>query len=102
MQDLITENNLDRFDTTSLTWKHPNLSEHRLIELFIRMLSTIFDNGTRDRNVWDVTTRNGRGSAREREQVVLRCQLLYVSVLGVEPIRCPEESCESKLTVLET
>ncbi len=32
-EGLITERNLDRFDTTCLTWKHPNLSAERLSEL---------------------------------------------------------------------
>jgi radical SAM superfamily enzyme YgiQ (UPF0313 family) len=32
-QGLITENNLDRFDTTCLTWRHPSLSRERMSEL---------------------------------------------------------------------
>jgi hypothetical protein len=32
-QGLITEKNLDRFDTTCLTWRHPSLSRERLSEL---------------------------------------------------------------------
>jgi hypothetical protein len=32
-QGLITERNLDRFDTTCLTWRHPHLSSSRLSEL---------------------------------------------------------------------
>lgn len=32
-QGLITEKNLDRFDTTCLTWRHPNLTPERLSEL---------------------------------------------------------------------
>lgn len=32
-QGLITEKNLDRFDTTCLTWRHPSLSCERLSEL---------------------------------------------------------------------
>jgi hypothetical protein len=32
-QGLITETNLDRFDTTCLTWRHPSLSRERLSEL---------------------------------------------------------------------
>lgn len=32
-QGLITEKNLDRFDTTSLTWRHPCLSAKRMSEL---------------------------------------------------------------------
>lgn len=31
--DLITERNLDRFDTSCLTWKHPQLSANKLTEL---------------------------------------------------------------------
>src|SRR5207249_2702339 len=32
-QELITESNLDRFDTTCLTWRHPSLSRERLSEM---------------------------------------------------------------------
>lgn len=32
-QGLVTERNLDRFDTTCLTWQHPSLSRERLSEL---------------------------------------------------------------------
>jgi hypothetical protein len=32
-QGLITEKNLDRFDTTCLTWRHPSLSRERLSKL---------------------------------------------------------------------
>ena len=32
-QGLITERNLDRFDTTCLTWRHPSLSRERLSKL---------------------------------------------------------------------
>lgn len=64
--ELITETNLDRFDTTCLTWKHPNLSKQRMEELLYecyRRFSTI---GHAFKNVWNITKRNGRGSVRER------------------------------------
>jgi len=35
-QDLITEKNLDRFDTTCLTWRHPSLSRERLSQLLFK------------------------------------------------------------------
>ncbi len=35
-QGLITETNLDRFDTTCLTWRHPYLSRARLSELLFQ------------------------------------------------------------------
>ena len=35
-QGLVTEKNLDRFDTTCLTWRHPNLSREQLAGLLYR------------------------------------------------------------------
>ena len=32
-EGLITEKNLDRFDTTCLTWRHPHLSSEQMVEL---------------------------------------------------------------------
>lgn len=39
---LITERNLDRFDTTCLTWQHPRLSRQRLSELLFECYRTFF------------------------------------------------------------
>lgn len=39
---LITERNLDRFDTTSLTWRHPNLPPARLSELLFECYRKFF------------------------------------------------------------
>ncbi len=63
---LITEANLDRFDTTSLTWQHPNLSKHRMEELLYECYRRFSTVGHAVKNIWNITTRNGRGSARER------------------------------------
>lgn len=41
-QGLITEMNLDRFDTTCLTWRHPSLSRERLSELLFECYRKFF------------------------------------------------------------
>jgi hypothetical protein len=41
-QDLITERNLDRFDTTCLTWRHPCLSRERLSQLLFQCYRKFF------------------------------------------------------------
>jgi hypothetical protein len=41
-QGLITEKNLDRFDTTCLTWRHPSLSRKRLSELLFECYRKFF------------------------------------------------------------
>ncbi|MCU0712411.1 MAG: B12-binding domain-containing radical SAM protein [Pirellula sp.] len=63
---LIKETNLDRFDTTSLTWRHPNLSEHRMTELLYECYRRFSTMGHAIKNIWNIATQNGRGSARER------------------------------------
>lgn len=39
---LITERNLDRFDTTCLTWRHPSLSKQRLSEMLFECYRKFF------------------------------------------------------------
>ncbi|MDZ4851241.1 MAG: radical SAM protein [Pirellulaceae bacterium] len=41
-QGLITEKNLDRFDTTSLTWRHPSLSRDQLAKLLFESYRKFF------------------------------------------------------------
>jgi radical SAM superfamily enzyme YgiQ (UPF0313 family) len=41
-QNLIFEKNLDRFDTTCLTWRHPSLSKERLSELLFECYRKFF------------------------------------------------------------
>jgi hypothetical protein len=41
-QGLIHETNLDRFDTTSLTWRHPHLSAERMERLLFRCYREFF------------------------------------------------------------
>ncbi len=41
-EGLITERNLDRFDTTCLTWRHPNLSADQLQELLFSCYHKLF------------------------------------------------------------
>lgn len=63
--DLIVENNLDRFDTTCLTWKHPSLSPQRLSELLHECYRKFTSLGHSLNNIRNVAKQNGRGNLKE-------------------------------------
>jgi hypothetical protein len=63
---LIVERNLDRFDTTCLTWKHPNLSPERLSRLLYECYSKFNTVGHSLRNIRNKNRKNGRGSFKEK------------------------------------
>lgn len=65
-QSLIVEPNLDRFDTTCLTWKHPNLSPERLEELLYECYRKFNSVGHSLSNVQKISRQNGRGTLMER------------------------------------
>lgn len=50
-QGLITEKNLDRFDTTCLTWSHPDFTRERLSQLLFDCYRQFFSLGHALRNV---------------------------------------------------
>lgn len=52
-QGLITEKNLDRFDTTCLTWRHPNFTRERLSHLLFDCYRKFFSLGHALHNVKD-------------------------------------------------
>jgi hypothetical protein len=60
-QGLVTETNLDRFDTTCLTWRHPNLSRERLSQLLFECYRKFFSLRHALRNVKDKVRFRGRG-----------------------------------------
>lgn len=60
-QGLITEKNLDRFDTTCLTWRHPNLSRKRLSELLFHCYRNFFSLRHTLRNAKNELRFGGRG-----------------------------------------
>jgi hypothetical protein len=65
-QDLITESNLDRFDTTCLTWKHPNLSPERISAMLYECYRKFITLSHSIENVRNIARQNGRGSLKER------------------------------------
>ncbi len=65
-ENLIVESNLDRFDTTCLTWKHPSLSPLRLSELLYACYRKFNTVGHSLRNLQHVNRQHGRGSFMER------------------------------------
>ncbi len=67
LQDnLITERNLDRFDTTSLTWKHPNLSTERLSQLLYGCYRKFASLKHSVQNIRNTSSHNGRGTLLEK------------------------------------
>ena len=50
-EGLLTEDNLDRFDTTCLTWRHPNFSREQLAGLLFRCYRKFFSSGHLVRNL---------------------------------------------------
>ena len=48
---LVTEDNLDRFDTTCLTWRHPHFSREQLADLLFRCYRTFYSSGHTVRNL---------------------------------------------------
>jgi hypothetical protein len=50
-QGLVTEDNLDRFDTTCLTWRHPHFSREQLTRLLFRCYSKFFSTTHAVRNL---------------------------------------------------
>jgi len=65
-QDLITERNLDRFDTTCLTWNHPSLSRELLSELLYECYRKFASVSHTIKNIRGITRQNGRGSIPEK------------------------------------
>jgi hypothetical protein len=55
---LITETNLDRFDTTCLTWRHPNLSAKQLHDLLFTCYRELFSMSHFVRNMRDLNYRH--------------------------------------------
>ncbi len=55
---LITERNLDRFDTTCLTWRHPNLSAEQLQTLLFSCYRQFFSTAHLVQNMRDLNYRN--------------------------------------------
>ena len=58
-QGLIAEKNLDRFDTTCLTWQHPSFSADQLSQLLYSCYRQFFSLGHALRNLRRVSARQG-------------------------------------------
>ncbi len=52
-QGLITERNLDRFDTTCLTWRHPNFTRERMSQMLFDCYMKFFSSGHSLKNMRD-------------------------------------------------
>lgn len=60
-EGLITEQNLDRFDTTCLTWRHPSFSRQRLSELLFECYRKYFTLRHALHNARDIRHHHGTG-----------------------------------------
>jgi Radical SAM superfamily len=56
-EGLVTEDNLDRFDTTCLTWRHPCFSPEQLAGLLFRCYRKFFSSGHSVRNLMNLSWR---------------------------------------------
>ena len=59
-EGLVTEDNLDRFDTTCLTWRHPNFSREQLAGLLFRCYRKFYSSGHAVRNWMHLGRRRNR------------------------------------------
>ena len=59
-EGLVTEDNLDRFDTTCLTWRHPNFSREQLAGLLFRCYRKFYSSGHAVRNLMHLGRRRNR------------------------------------------
>jgi hypothetical protein len=66
---LISETNLDRFDTTSLTWRHPNLSSVQLQDLLYSCYRKLFSGRHFLQNMRDFNYRQPSALRHALEQV---------------------------------
>ena len=57
---LISEKNLDRFDTTCLTWRHPHFSREQLTELLFRCYRKFYSSGHAVSNLKHLGPRRNR------------------------------------------
>lgn len=74
--DLIVEKNLDRFDTTCLTWKHPTLSRTRLSELLYECYRKFTSLSRAVGNIRNIPRQNGRGGLMEKVGSLAMCSFI--------------------------
>ena len=84
---MITETNLDRFDTTCLTWRHPSLSRERLSKLLFLCYRRFLSLRHALHNIKDETSFRSGGCWRGVSGT-LPCRCLLDIARGGTPIRC--------------
>lgn len=80
-QGLLVENNLDRFDTTCLTWRHSAFSGKQLYGLLLDCYRQFFSMGHALRNVKELSARNRKmlGSAAKNMMMSLFIRTLHMA-----------------------
>jgi hypothetical protein len=85
-QGIVTETNLDRFDTTSLTWRHPNFTGEQLSTLLFRCYRDFFSAGHAVRNVMRRGWRNGNALAESAGMAAMSLFNRYCSWRRTHPM----------------
>lgn len=85
-QGLITESNLDRFDTTCLTWRHPVFSRQRMSELLFDCYRNFFSLWHGLRNAFDECMLGGHGLARSAANVAMSLFTRYCAWREMHPM----------------
>jgi hypothetical protein len=83
---LITERNLDRFDTTCLTWQHPCLSRHDLSRLLFDCYRQFFSVGHALKNVAELSFGRGRMLKRVIGSMAMSTFTRYAAWKQVHPM----------------
>jgi hypothetical protein len=86
-EGLITEKNLDRFDTTCLTWRHPCFSRERLSELLFECYRDFFSFRHSMRNLKDEITIGFRGLlSRSAASIAMSLFVRYCAFRRTHPM----------------
>jgi radical SAM family protein len=83
---LITERNLDRFDTTCLTWRHPHLTREQLDGLLFRCYRTFYSLEHALRNVARLNFRSGRVPAESAGSMAMSLFTRYCAWRRTHPM----------------
>jgi hypothetical protein len=85
-EGLITEKNLDRFDTTCLTWRHPSLSPEQLAGLLFRCYRKFFSLGRALRNVAQLSLPSRRVLAESAGNLAMSLFVRYCAWRRMHPM----------------
>lgn len=85
-EGLITEANLDRFDTTSLVWRHPTLSPKQLSSLLFECYHKFFSLGHTLFNVGQLHSRRQQSMSSSATSIAMSMFIRYCAFRKVHPM----------------